>query len=210
MAYKPAGHFLIEESGVGSAEVPGTEQINVPVTALKVRPVAALPETNEKQRDPLDELLQRQRRASMPELHGLNPPTNQGKGDRILAGVSEVIDQGRTVVVLFSIFNPQRTAIEVLPPQIQLAGKTHKGFIVRRKRWGISEQLPVQDFRLSQRRLAPGDRADGVAIFLRPAFKQSGESVFLQVAESGAVDKPALAPIGFGVSAVKKETDDDE
>lgn len=121
-----------------------------------------------------------------------------------------MIDQGRTVVVLFSILNPQRTAIEVLPPQVQLAGKSRKGFIIRRERWGISEQLPVQDFRLSQRRLAPGDRADGVAIFLRPNFKQSNESVFLQVAESGAVDKPALAPIGFGVSAVKNETGDDE
>jgi hypothetical protein len=29
--------------------------------------------------------------------------------------------------------------------------------------------------------------------------------LFLQIAESGAVDKPALAPIGFGVSAVRKE-----
>jgi hypothetical protein len=34
--------------------------------------------------------------------------------------------------------------------------------------------------------------------------------LFLQVAESGAVDKPALAPIGFGVSAVKKEMGHDE
>jgi len=33
----------------------------------------------------------------------------------------------------------------------------------------------------------------------------ANETLFLQIAESGAVDKPALAPIGFGVSAVRKE-----
>jgi len=106
--------------------------------------------------------------------------------------------------------NPQDRAIEILPPQIQLAGKVRAGFIIRRSRWGSSEQLPVQDFRLSRRRLGAGERADGVVVFARPSFKQSNESIFLQVAESGAVDKPALAPIGFGVSAVTKEDSNEE
>jgi hypothetical protein len=44
-----------------------------------------------------------------------------------------------------------------------------------------------------------------VVVFTRPNFKQSNESLFLQIAESGAVDRPALAPIGFGVSAIRKE-----
>jgi hypothetical protein len=103
------------------------------------------------------------------------------------------------------VVNPQRQAIEILPPQIQLAGKIRKGFIIRRSRWGTSEQLPVNDFRLGRRRLGAGERADGVVVFTRPNFKQSNESVFLQVAESGAVDRPALAPIGFGISALRKE-----
>ena len=132
------------------------------------------------------------------------------KGDRVRVGVSEVVDQGRTVVVLFSAVNPQDRAIEILPPQVQLAGKVRKGFIIRRSRWGTSEQLPVTAFRLSRRRLGTGDRADGVVVFTRPNFKQSNESIFLQVAESGAVDKPALAPVGFGVSAIKKEGSNDE
>jgi len=34
-------------------------------------------------------------------------------------------------------------------------------------------------------------------VFERPGFKQSSETLFLQVADSGAVDKPALAPIGL-------------
>ena len=39
---------------------------------------------------------------------------------------------------------------------------------------------------------------------VRPGFKQASENLFLQIAESGAIDKPALAPIGFGVSALEK------
>jgi hypothetical protein len=61
------------------------------------------------------------------------------------------------------------------------------------------------DFRLSRRRLGPGDRADGVVVFERPSFKQSNETLLLQMAESGAVDRPALAPIGFGISSFREE-----
>jgi hypothetical protein len=39
-----------------------------------------------------------------------------------------------------------------------------------------------------------------VVVFQRPSFKQSNETLFLQMAESGAVDRPALAPIGFGIN----------
>ncbi len=53
---------------------------------------------------------------------------------------------------------------------------------------------------MSRRRLGPGERADGAVLFARPPYKQSTEILLLQVAESGAVDRPALAPIGFGVS----------
>ncbi len=68
-----------------------------------------------------------------------------------------------------------------------------------------SEQLPVEDFRMSQRRIGPGERADGVLIFQRPSFKQSNETLLLQMAESGAVDRPALAPIGFGISSLREK-----
>ena len=67
-----------------------------------------------------------------------------------------------------------------------------------------AEQLPVTDFRMSRRRLGPGERADGVVVFRRPSFKQSTETLFLQMAESGAVDRPALAPIGFGISSFRE------
>jgi hypothetical protein len=92
-----------------------------------------------------------------------------------------------------------------MPPQIQLAGKVKKGAIVKHKVWSNSEQLLVEEFRMSRRRLGPGERADGVVVFERPSFKQSNETVLLQMADSGAVDRPALAPIGFGISTFRKE-----
>ncbi len=217
LVYKSVGTFLVDESGVGTAEVPATEKLHsMKSVQPTTQPTAYMREANIGEKAPetgertqLDRFLDRQKQAPIPTLYGMNPPTGESKGDRVRAGVSEVVDEGRTVIVLFSVVNPQANAIEVLPPQIQLAGKTRKGFIVKHDRWGTSEQIAVSDYRLSPRRLGPGERADGVLVFTRPGFKQSNESVFLQVAESGAIDKPALAPIGFGVSAVRKEPGDE-
>jgi hypothetical protein len=85
--------------------------------------------------------------------------------------------------------------VELMPPQVQLAGKGKKGR-------GSVEQMPVHEYRLSSKRLGPNERADGVVAFDRPAFKQSHESYFLQIAESGAVDQPSLVPIDLGRSLV--------
>ena len=206
LTYRPAGTFLVEESDLGRNEVPRTvdlasgAQVQPAVLSSGLGPLNT--DSNGGDREPLDQLLERQQRASLPPLYGMRPPAPDSQGDHVQAGVSEVIDAGRMVVVLFSVVNPQQRAIEILPPQIQLAGKVRTGFIIRRSRWGTSEQLPVTEFRLSRRKLDAGDRADGVVVFTRPNFKQSNESLFLQIAESGAVDKPALAPIGFGVSAI--------
>jgi hypothetical protein len=50
------------------------------------------------------------------EKAGVSPP-----GKQILkAGVSEVIDRGREVVVPFSVVNVQNHAVELMPPQVQL------------------------------------------------------------------------------------------
>ena len=144
---------------------------------------------------PLDTLLARQERAPLPRLYG-QKPGEIAEGRRVMAGVSDVIDNGSQVIVLFSVYNPAHHAIDILPPQVQLGGKV-------KKKWTIGEQLPVSDYRLSGHRLGPRQRVDGVVRFERPAFKQSNEKLFLQVADSGAVDKPALAPIGFGISTIQ-------
>jgi hypothetical protein len=155
----------------------------------------------------LDELLGRQEKAPLPTLYGEHPGVETTGGDHVRAGVSEVVDGGEEVVVLFSIVNPTQHAILLMPPQVQLGGKSMPTKL-HRGRWTTAEQLPVEDFRLSTRRLAPGGRADGVVFFERPPYKQSSESLFLQVAEAGAVDRPALAPIGFGVTRLREEAKD--
>jgi hypothetical protein len=153
----------------------------------------------------LDALLERQRQAPLPDLYGEKPGTAPPGKQMLKAGVSEVIDQGKEVVVLFSVVNLQNHAVELMPPQVQLGGKVKKGTIGHHYVWSNSEQLPVEDFRMSQRRIGPGERADGVLIFQRPSFKQSNETLLLQMADSGAVDRPALAPIGFGISSLREK-----
>jgi hypothetical protein len=153
----------------------------------------------------LDLLMERQRKAPLPVLYGEKPGIARPGKQILKAGVSEVIDQGSEVVVLFSVLNVQEHAVELMPPQVQLAGQVKKGAIVRRRVWSNSEQLPVEEFRMSRRRLGPGERADGVVVFRRPSFKQSNETLLLQIADSGAADRPALAPIGFGISSIRAE-----
>lgn len=231
MRYKPAGQFMIRPSDSPSAVIPQTitvgstapmpsaSGLSVPVVPAsfpargvsKERP-ASQPQvavnSTKVDRTALDDLLDRQRRAPLPVLYGQKPGISPPGKELVKTGVSEVIDQGSEVVVLFSAMNVQDHAIELMPPQIQLGGMKKSRKIVRKSRWSTAEQLPVTDFRMSRRRLGPGERADGVVVFKRPSFKQSTETLFLQMAESGAVDRPALAPIGFGISSFREVTYD--
>jgi hypothetical protein len=153
----------------------------------------------------LDQFVEQQERAPLPVLYGQRVAEETMSGDRVRAGVSRVIDGGQQVVVLFSVVNPTKHAILLMPPQVQLGGRTTSGKLIRHEKWSTAEQLQVLDFRLNRRRLGPSERADGVVVFERPPYKQSNEMLLLQVAESGAVDRPALAPIGFGVSTSRED-----
>jgi hypothetical protein len=156
----------------------------------------------------LDNLLKQQEVAPLPTLYGEHPQNEAGGGEKIRAGVGEVIDDGQDVVALFSVVNPQRHSILLMPPQVQLGGKTKHGMLIEHTKWTTAEQLPVIEYVMSKRRLGPGERADGVVLFERPPYKQSNETLFLQMAEAGAVDHPALAPIGFGISTSQEENHD--
>jgi hypothetical protein len=153
----------------------------------------------------LDNLLERQESAPLPALYGQRIEGENVKGDRLRVGVSEVLDGGDQVTVLFSLVNTSKRAILLMTPQVQLGGRNKTGKLIKHDRWSTAEQLSVADFRLSRRRIGTGGRADGVVVFERPPYKQSNEQLFLEMAESGAVDRPALAPIGFGVSSVRQE-----
>ena len=221
LRYQTAGGFLIEPDPVPFALVAQTASLSKPQSATP-DPIASTRQSNgtlmpaafnpaptqdassQSKSDSLDSLLERQKQAPLPVLYGERMEGDEVKGDRLRAGISEVLDGGQRVIVLFSVVNTSKHAILLMPPQIQLGGKDKSGKIVRRERWSTAEQLAVIDYRLSSRRIGPGDRVDGVVLFERPPYKRSTESLFLQMAESGAVDMPALAPIGFGVSTARE------
>ncbi len=195
LRYQNAGGFLIEPDPAPFALVAQTTSLQSPATSEA---------TSDSKADFLDSLLERQKLAPLPVLYSERMESDEVKGARLRAGISEVIDGGQQVIVLFSVVNTSKHPILLMPPQIQLGGRGRSGKLIKRERWSTAEQLPVMDSRLSKRRIAPGERADGVVLFERPSYKRSSETLFLQMAESGAVDKPALAPIGFGVSTLRE------
>jgi hypothetical protein len=200
--YQPPARFLIEPDVAPSALVSQTIPLQVQDRGTKANPNTpdAILVGHSQNQQSLDALLERQRRALLPKLYGERVEPDGSRGDRLRAGISEVIDGGQQVVVLFSVVNTSKKPILLMPPQVQLGGKEKSGRLIKHERWSTAEQFAVIDFRLSGRRVAPGERADGVVQFDRPPYKRSRETLFLQMAESGAVDKPALVPIGFGVS----------
>jgi hypothetical protein len=231
LQYKPSGSFLVEPDVVpfplvgqttslgkaqpvanstetnGAGGQPSLISTSLGMSASNMPNSSSEPAVSQAQARSLDELLVRQERAPLPVLHGEREEGEKVKGDRLRTGISEVIDNDQQVVVLFSVVNTSKHAILLMPPQIQLGGKSKTGKIVKHDRWSTAEQLTIMDFRLSRRRVGTGERADGVVVFERPPYKQSNETLFLQMAESGAVDRPALAPIGFGISALRQERD---
>jgi hypothetical protein len=206
--YQTPREFLVPPSGFPFAMVGETVALNASDHAsenvAQVSPgevVRTSKPRGDLRNSPLNGLLEEQESAPLPVLYGEHVGYESSEGDRVRAGVGRVIDGGDEVIVLFSVVNPTKQPILLMPPQVQLAGRTTTGKLIHQGKWLTSEQLPVLKYRLSRSRLGPGERADGVALFERPPYKQSNEMLLLQVAEAGAVDRPALAPIGFGVSS---------
>jgi hypothetical protein len=231
LKYEVSGGFLIRPSAFPAALIGPTVPLNQAAAldsghgnlstrhmdpgGAKVSPLGDPPgavriasTSDELRSDTLDQLVRQQERAPLPALYGQRIEEQTENGDRVRAGVGRVIDGGQEVVVLFSVLNQTKHSILLMPPQVQLGGRTISGKLVRHAKRSTAEQLPVLDFRLNRRRLGPSERADGVVVFERPPYKQSNETLLLQVAESGAVDRPALAPIGFGVSTQPEERND--
>ena len=134
----------------------------------------------------LDDLLRRQR----------GQPLRNLSGERIRVAIGQVLEDGSRLLVSFSVVNSTSERIELVPPQVQLAGQGKSGPL-KRSRWNTVQQLPVDGYRISERRIEPRGRIDGAVVFERPALKQSTEGLFLQIADSAAIDRPTLAPISF-------------
>jgi hypothetical protein len=93
---------------------------------------------------PLDDLVNRQRAQALRNL----------LGDDLRVGVGEVLERGSRLIVSFSVVNSGSKTIELVPPQVQLANQTKSG-LFRRTRWNTVQQLPVNRYQISDRRLEP-------------------------------------------------------
>lgn len=180
---KPSGGLFIEDTFPDSLVA---EAMRIGARGASQQEVVILRSESIDELPSLDVLVDRQRKTPLSRLIG----------DRIRVSVGQVIEQGPKLIVLFSVAGPESAAVELMPPQIQLAGRTSSG-ILRRSRWTTAQQLPVQKYVITSRKLSAGGRADGVVVFERPTLKQSTQELLLQIADSAAIDKPALAPISF-------------
>ncbi|HEX3103522.1 MAG TPA: hypothetical protein VHQ22_03680 [Terriglobales bacterium] len=114
------------------------------------------------------------------------------EGRQLRVSVGRSSKNGDEVSMAFAVLNASPKTIELLPPQIQLTDtmKDHHKAIK-------AEPVAIKSYRLTSRRLAPGERADGVVTFERPAFKASSERLMLQVAHVEQVDRPVLVAVSF-------------
>ncbi|HET8887598.1 MAG TPA: hypothetical protein VFQ41_01740 [Candidatus Angelobacter sp.] len=138
--------------------------------------------------DPLARELTKQRSLSSPDW----------QGKEVLAATGASVDEHHQTILGFSVLNSTKRVVELLPPQLELSSNNHGKSSKRTK----AEPVVVAEYRLTTRRLAPGQRADGVVVFERPAFKESSERLQLQLAEAERVDRPILLPVPFTASSV--------
>jgi hypothetical protein len=126
-------------------------------------------------------------------------PDGRTIGKPLVAALGDVRERGDEMLVAYSVMNTTDHWIEVLPPQVELNSPNLDGDNKKnkKKREILAEQVPITDYRLNTRRLAPGERADGAVQFARPGFKQSKDRLLLQLATASAVDTPLLMPVPF-------------
>jgi hypothetical protein len=112
----------------------------------------------------------------------------------IAAALGHTEQVGDTMMVSYSILNVSREWVQVLTPQVQLGNPVQKK---PSKKGILAAPVSIQEFRQNVSKLAPGERLDGVVQFLRPGFKQSRETLLLQLATADAVDHPVMIPLPF-------------
>jgi hypothetical protein len=120
-------------------------------------------------------------------------PNPHWQGKLLQVAVGRITEKDQQMTVEFSVLNASSKTIELLPPQIQLAGKSNE----KHKKMVKADPVPIKDYTMTIRRLPPGARADGVVLFDRPSFKESKEQMLLQVAQAEGVDQPVLVRVAF-------------
>jgi hypothetical protein len=120
-------------------------------------------------------------------------PSPAWKGKEMLVALGDSLETDHQTILSFSVLNDSKRVIELLPPQLELTATAHSKGGKRIK----GDPVAITDYRMTTRRLEPGQRADGVIAFQRPSFKESAEKLQLQLAEAAQVDRPILLPIPF-------------
>src|SRR4051794_26482838 len=186
--YQPRQSFLIGSTDSVTAVPTGTTHASAP----------------EEKASFIDQVIGDQSNIATPAwVPGLNKgakdPNHKRPGKPILAALGDVHQHGQDTLVAYSVLNTTEHWIEVLPPQVELNSPDLDANRKRGKKKHeiLAEQVPIEDFRLSGRRLAPGERADGAVEFNRPGFKQSKDCLLLQLATASEVDDPVLLQIPF-------------
>jgi hypothetical protein len=183
--YKPAGSFLVRDT----APAPPADGNKEPGVAAEH---PAVPSAKGSAGAPLSALeleYEQQQRIN-------TPGWSKWENKQFETSLGDVRQWENQVAVSFSVLNTSGHAIEIVPPQIQIAGVTKQ----KKKKKGrniIADQLEIRNFRLSSTRLEAGGRADGVVLFDRPNYKQSTEKLYLQLAQADKIDQPVLIHLPF-------------
>ena len=125
------------------------------------------------------------------------PKWTKWEDKQIETSIGDTRQWSNQTVISYSILNSSNQPVEIVPPQIQMKGRTATKKKKKEGKGIISDQLEIRDYKLSTTRLEPGDRADGVVVFDRPNFKESTEKLFLQIAQADQVDRPILIRLPF-------------
>ena len=179
----PKVDFLVQYRPPQSLLVSADRHTLLIADTRPIAPPASLMDMSRRKPDPVADELEAQQ--------GISALAWQGKEVRAVIGAS--VSRGHQTIVGFSILNDTKQAIELLPPQIELVGSARG----KKDKEIKAEPIPISEYRMTSRRLAPGERADGVVVFERPAFKESTEKLELQLARADQVDRPVLLPVPF-------------
>jgi hypothetical protein len=181
--YKPAGIFLVRDTAPTSAADGNKEAADAhPAGPRASAPAEAPPSALELE-------YEQQQRVNTPDW-------SKWENKQFETSLGDMRQWENQVAVSFSVLNTAGHAIEIVPPQIQIAGVTKQKKKTKGKNI-IADQLEIRDFRLSATRLEAGGRADGVVLFDRPNYKQSTEKLYLQLAQADKIDRPVLIHLPF-------------
>lgn len=170
--YRRPRSMIIEAEDQSAFLVPETKSLVMPRTAVR--------RTEAVNDNPAARALARQKAV----------PSLTWEGKQLQAARGETIEEAGQMIVSFSVRNNSSSPIDMMPPQIELSGN-------RGRKQIKADPIAVNHYRLVPRRLEPGERADGVAMFERPAFKESHEQLLLRLADASQVDHPVVLPLPF-------------